>query len=106
MMAVFTRQGFRAWLQFAYTPALVIVALPLLSKDTALLNTVGKFVDTLSPVVASAFVSLLIGHTTCRKNELLFLNEELRHELTQERDHQKEIIEKQAKELSESRIFT
>jgi signal transduction histidine kinase/CheY-like chemotaxis protein len=106
MMAVFTRQSFRAWLKFSYAPALVIVALPLLSKDTALLNSVGKFVDTLSPVVASAFVSLLIGHTTCRKNELLRLNEELRHELMQERDHQKEIIEKQAKELSESRIFT
>jgi signal transduction histidine kinase/CheY-like chemotaxis protein len=106
MMAVFTRQSFRAWLKFSYVPALVIVALPLLSKDPALLNSVGKFVDTLSPVVASAFVSLLIGHTTCRKNELLRLNEELQHELTQERDHQKEIIEKQAKELSESRIFT
>ncbi|MEY3903415.1 MAG: hypothetical protein RL189_2721 [Pseudomonadota bacterium] len=106
MMAVFTRQSFRAWLKFSYAPALVIVALPLLSKDSAMLNSVGKFVDTLSPVVASAFVSLLIGHTTCRKNELLRLNEELRHELMQERDHQKEIIEKQAKELSESRIFT
>lgn len=106
MMAVFTRQSFRAWLKFFYAPALVIVALPLLSKDPALLNSVGKFADTLSPVVASAFVSLLIGHTTCRKNELLRLNEELRHEIMQERDHQKEIIEKQAKELSESRIFT
>ncbi len=37
---------------------------------------------------------------------MLCLNEELRRELTQERDHQKEIIEKQAKDLSESRIFT
>ena len=105
MTAVFTRLDFSQWLKFTYLPAVVITGFPLMFKDAQFFQSVGSFVDTFSAVVASLFIGLLIGHTTCRRNELLAENKKLQDELFKERDQQKEIIEIQAKELSESRVL-
>ena len=105
MTAVFTRLDFSQWLKFSYLPAVLIAGFPLLFKDGRYFESVGSFVDTFSAVVASLFIGLLIGHTTCRRNELLAENKKLQDELFKERDQQKEIIEIQAKELSESRVL-
>jgi len=105
MTAVFTRLDFSQWFKSSYLPAVVITGFPLVFKDARFFQSFGSFVDTFSAVVASLFVGLLIGHTTCRRNELLAENKKLQNDLTKERDHQKEIIEIQAKELSESRVL-
>jgi signal transduction histidine kinase/ActR/RegA family two-component response regulator len=105
MTAVFTRLDFSQWLKSSYLPAVLITSFPLMFKDERFFESVGSFVDTFSAVVASLFIGLLIGHTTCRRNELLAENKKLQDELFKERDQQKEIIEIQAKELSESRVL-
>jgi hypothetical protein len=99
MTAVFTRLDFSQWLKSSYLPAVLITSFPLMFKDERFFESVGSFVDTFSAVVASLFIGLLIGHTTCRRNELLAENKKLQDELFKERDQQKEIIEIQAKEL-------
>ncbi len=104
MTAIFTRHNLGGWLRFGFLPATFLSLLPLAFKDASLFRSVAVFVDTFSPIVCALAICFVIGHSTCTKNAVLARNKKLSEELTDERDHQKEIIEQQLRELETTRV--